>query len=434
MTTRVASFRWTSNGPITTLDRSAFDPADFKLVASLGYDSLLEQQYRLHEIEDLVLKYPRSPFFLATLAQLYEHLHDPHGALQLAQKAQVIIGQGADLFLEQWIEVLQGRRERTEAETMIYDMPRLKDKRSRPVQPIGDYTITLSSFPTGLVSEWADLQALLGTERRAERFARLLCVGTNELEDVFHLGANSVSNVIRAGFCQAAIQHSSDSAILDDSRIIQILWDTQQALNLVGNMRMDPQWALETRDFLNVHRQLMRSDRIRPSRTGYTHIPTGSWRRQAVWVNRGGFRLLFHPPAEVPTSMDRMIEIARPALLLLKRDPRAYAVEQVYRLAAWLHHALICIHPFLDGNGRMTRFMASLPLLLADLPPICIMLEDKPIYMDALHKADDGDLGPLVLALAIGSLSAIRKVKNLGASEDVEMVAGDGDGHTMYYT
>ncbi|KAJ3219105.1 hypothetical protein HK099_004818 [Clydaea vesicula] len=58
-----------------------------------------------------------------------------------------------------------------------------------------------------------------------------------------------------------------------------------------------------------------------------------------------------------------------------------------YNIAAWLHHSLITIHPFSDGNGRMIRFTSSIPLRNANLPPICIVKEYKTKYIEALEIA-----------------------------------------------
>ena len=37
-----------------------------------------------------------------------------------------------------------------------------------------------------------------------------------------------------------------------------------------------------------------------------------------------------------------------------------------------LHMSFVHIHPFIDGNGRMARLLANLPVLKSGLPPITI--------------------------------------------------------------
>ena len=82
------------------------------------------------------------------------------------------------------------------------------------------------------------------------------------------------------------------------------------------------------------------------------------------------------------------------------RDHRVYdAIEQATRL----HHRAVFIHPFLNGNGRWSRFLANVWLKQAGAPVVAWPEEtigDQSVirqkYLDAVRRADDGDLGPLV--------------------------------------
>ena len=53
---------------------------------------------------------------------------------------------------------------------------------------------------------------------------------------------------------------------------------------------------------------------------------------------------------------------------------------------AWLHAAFVRIHPFADGNGRMARLVANLPLLRAGLPPVLIPLSRRAEYVEILAR------------------------------------------------
>src|SRR5262249_34337252 len=64
--------------------------------------------------------------------------------------------------------------------------------------------------------------------------------------------------------------------------------------------------------------------------------------------------------------------------------------------AAWLHHRFSQIHPFADGNGRVARAIASLVFIKAGWFPLIVKREDWARYIEALEKADDDDLRPLV--------------------------------------
>jgi Fic family protein len=50
------------------------------------------------------------------------------------------------------------------------------------------------------------------------------------------------------------------------------------------------------------------------------------------------------------------------------------------RIYANLHLSFVTIHPFFDGNGRMARLLANLPVLKSGFPPIVVPQEDRYQY------------------------------------------------------
>ncbi|MFN0034651.1 MAG: Fic family protein [Saprospiraceae bacterium] len=65
-------------------------------------------------------------------------------------------------------------------------------------------------------------------------------------------------------------------------------------------------------------------------------------------------------------------------------------------LAATFHHRFVAIHPFDDGNGRMSRLLMNLLLMQYGYPPVVIKQQDRQAYYYALRQADAGDLGAFV--------------------------------------
>ena len=60
------------------------------------------------------------------------------------------------------------------------------------------------------------------------------------------------------------------------------------------------------------------------------------------------------------------------------------------------HMQFTAIHPFYDGNGRLARLIANLPVLFAGYPPIVIPMESREEYMRAIWLAEDkSDLGAI---------------------------------------
>lgn len=97
---------------------------------------------------------------------------------------------------------------------------------------------------------------------------------------------------------------------------------------------------------------------------------------------------IFHytSPVDTPIQMGELIDWYR------REDGKLHPLE----LAALLHYRFVCIHPFDDGNGRVSRLLMNFVLLQNNFPPLVIKSNDKSEYLRALHQADAGDLGAFV--------------------------------------
>lgn len=73
------------------------------------------------------------------------------------------------------------------------------------------------------------------------------------------------------------------------------------------------------------------------------------------------------------------------------QESRIHPIE----LAAWAHHKLVAIHPFIDGNGRTARLVMNLILMRAGYPPAIIQRAHRRQYYRVLSQADSGKPGPL---------------------------------------
>ena len=100
-----------------------------------------------------------------------------------------------------------------------------------------------------------------------------------------------------------------------------------------------------------------------------------------------GLRHEYCPPEFVIDELER--------LLAWHETHKTQGIDPVTE-AAWFHHRFVQIHPFQDGNGRMGRTLANYMLLEADLPPLVIPISERDSYIDALERAEAGDLADLV--------------------------------------
>jgi Fic-DOC domain mobile mystery protein B len=98
--------------------------------------------------------------------------------------------------------------------------------------------------------------------------------------------------------------------------------------------------------------------------------------------------------------------IVRAEVKKLVEDARYWREHDVYEpveLAVRLHHRLVSIHPFPNGNGRHARMMADLIVEQMGGQPLSwgrgrltTKSDLRSSYIKALRSADDGDLAPLL--------------------------------------
>jgi Fic-DOC domain mobile mystery protein B len=96
----------------------------------------------------------------------------------------------------------------------------------------------------------------------------------------------------------------------------------------------------------------------------------------------------------------------RENLVALLGDARYWLAHQTFtcdELAVRLHHRLVWIHPFANGNGRHARIMADILAQRQGRPPFTWGGADmihpgdfRRIYIHALRAADANDLSPLL--------------------------------------
>lgn len=95
----------------------------------------------------------------------------------------------------------------------------------------------------------------------------------------------------------------------------------------------------------------------------------------------------------------------RPAMRLLIDDARYWLEHATYprdEIAVRMHHRLVAIHPFPNGNGRISRLIAD--LLVVRLggerftwgQATLLRGEPRSRYIVALRAADEHDLTPLI--------------------------------------
>ncbi|MBE9553165.1 MAG: mobile mystery protein B, partial [Proteobacteria bacterium] len=118
-----------------------------------------------------------------------------------------------------------------------------------------------------------------------------------------------------------------------------------------------------------------------------------------VWAWAGDYRLTERnigiDPARIPGEVRMVMEDARYWI-----DNATWPLDEA---AVRLHHRLVAIHPFPNGNGRTTRLMADLLAVRLGREPfswgrasLTEIGDTRQRYIAALRTADNHDIGPLL--------------------------------------
>jgi len=76
------------------------------------------------------------------------------------------------------------------------------------------------------------------------------------------------------------------------------------------------------------------------------------------------------------------------------------------------HMRLTAIHPFFDGNGRLARLIANLPVLFAGFPPIVIPMERREDYIKSILDYERG----------VSDIAPFRSLVNVAWQTTLELV------------
>jgi fido (protein-threonine AMPylation protein) len=127
-------------------------------------------------------------------------------------------------------------------------------------------------------------------------------------------------------------------------------------------------------DLRNLHSMLMEGE--------LESLP-GEYRKSGVVIAGAEHRP--PEPIEVPSRMAELVSWVNDNL---EQDP--------VLVSALAHHELVAIHPFVDGNGRVSRLLMNLILMKREFPICNIRREDRAEYYEALSFADVGLFDPIV--------------------------------------
>ena len=157
---------------------------------------------------------------------------------------------------------------------------------------------------------------------------------------------------------------------------------------------MDQNEGYEVEDrFLEIHRVLF---------TDLRDDIAGRYRPDRIMI-RGA---KYQPPAEPAPLMHQVFQ----ALVNSTVDPLV--------LATWCHWAIARIHPFEDGNGRMSRLWQDFVLLHHQFTPAIIPFSRQAEYYQALTEADEGRFDSLLEMVTTEAIRTSQTYLNVIREDD----------------
>ena len=117
-------------------------------------------------------------------------------------------------------------------------------------------------------------------------------------------------------------------------------------------------------------------------------------------------------PEETPIKMHELMEWYNE----ISKDTDIHPVV----IAALFHHKFVSIHPFDDGNGRLSRILMNLILMQKGYPPVVIKMDDRQNYYSLLNRADNGDSWPFVEYIIESLKNSLRLYSKAADGNDID--------------
>jgi len=111
--------------------------------------------------------------------------------------------------------------------------------------------------------------------------------------------------------------------------------------------------------------------------------PNGAWKVEpngthAVAVDGRQVFIEYAMPSTVPVLMTEIIEFTNSVNI------DSISEDSAHECYSKIHMGIVHVHPFWDGNGRIARLLANIPLLKAGRPPLTIPAEQRRNYLQLL--------------------------------------------------
>ena len=266
--------------------------------------------------------------------------------------------------------------------------------RWQPIAPLQPQPDCGFSQHDDLRRRWIEHRYAIGNHEppALQRLHRTWAIETGIIEGIYRLDEAQTRILVEQGFEPENIPQSGTGQ--DPDNLLAILLDHMTALDAIyGQVREGRSISLtavrQLHQVIVAHQPTYRA--YSPQGQPFdARLHAGTFKTMPNNPTRpDGVIHQYCPPEQVISELDNLLSLYHDYVA----QPDEYHPLLV---ATWLHHRFAQIHPFPDGNGRVTRALITWHLVQHDYLPMVVTRDDRNDYIDALEAADDGDLGPLV--------------------------------------
>lgn len=285
-----------------------------------------------------------------------------------------------------------------------------------PIVDLEDREVEATSpeVPT-LLTLWDELREDL-SERQIrdfnDRLNREWAIETGIIERLYTIDQGTTQLLIEHGINDSLIPYTGNGKSPEE--IAGIIRDHQDAVEWLFEV-VRQRRPLSTSFVKELHQFITRKQETVESEDQFGKViqlklEHGSYKQWQNNPRRSDGKIhQYCPPEHVDAEMERLVE--------LHEEHKEREIPPDVS-AAWLHHRFTQIHPFQDGNGRVARALASLELIRGKWFPLVVTRGDRSDYIDALEKADAGDLCPFIVQ--VGAIEKQWFLKALSITKDVQ--------------
>jgi Fic family protein len=172
----------------------------------------------------------------------------------------------------------------------------------------------------------------------------------------------------------------------------------------------------------NLHHELMGDEYFVSAYDSLGHLVNvkgkpGEYKDRANGVNR----IVNGKEVFIPFKTPDEVRAGMPALIQWYRDEEEKTEMHPVMLAAIFHFRFVTLHPFDDGNGRMSRILMNMILMRAGFVPAVIRVDERSQYISTLALAQDGGtIEPFIELVANDTKRSLELLVKAAKGESIE--------------